>query len=102
MIIPAPANTLYYLAETDADGNKVDSSFEFIPTFSSTIAEVTDDEVSIVLTNEAKAGTPADDPDNDSDTKTGDSANLMLMLLALLTSMLIGIVIILRGRRREN
>ena len=102
VIIPVPANTLYYLAETDADGNKVDSSFEFIPTFSSTIAEVTDDEVSIVLTNEAKAGTPADDPDNDSDTKTGDSANLMLMLLALLTSMLIGIVIILRGRRREN
>ena len=102
VIIPVPANTLYYLAETDEDGNKVDSSFEFIPTFSSTIAEVTDDAVSIVLTNEAKAGTPADDPDNDSDTKTGDSANLMLMLLALLTSMLIGIVIILRGRRREN
>lgn len=102
VIIPVPANTLYYLAETDEDGNKVDSSFEFIPTFSSTIAEVTDDAVSIVLTNEAKAGTPVDDPDNDSDTKTGDSANLMLMLLALLTSMLIGIVIILRGRRREN
>lgn len=102
VIIPVPANTLYYLAETDADGNKVDSSFEFIPTFSSTIAEVTDDEVSIVLTNEAKAGTLADDPDNDSDTKTGDSANLMLMLMALLTSMLIGIVVLLRGRRREN
>ena len=102
VIIPVPANTLYYLAETDADGNKVDSSFEFIPTFSSTIAEVTDDAVSIVLTNEAKAGTPADDPDNDTDAKTGDSANLMLMLLALLTSMLIGAVVLIRGRRREN
>ena len=90
------------MAETDADGNKVESSFEFIPTFSSTIAEVTDDAVSIVLTNEAKAGTPADDPDNDTDAKTGDSANLMLMLLALLTSMLIGAVVLIRGRRREN
>lgn len=102
VIIPVPANSLYYLAETDADGNKVDSSFEFIPTFSSTVAEASDDETSIVLTNQAKAGTPADDPDNDTDAKTGDSANLMLMLLALLTSMLIGAVVLIRGRRREN
>ena len=34
--------------------------------------------------------------------KTGDSANLMLILLALLTSMLIGAVVLIRGRRREN
>lgn len=102
VIIPVPANSLYYLAETDADGNKVDSSFEFIPTFSSTVAEASDDETSIVLTNQAKAGTSADDPDNDTDAKTGDSANLMLMLLALLTSMLIGAVVLIRGRRREN
>ncbi|MDD6191392.1 MAG: Cna B-type domain-containing protein, partial [Firmicutes bacterium] len=112
VVVETPEFGLYYLAETDANGKKVDSSFEFTPVFSDTKAKVTDDsEVSIVLTNKAKpskgtSGTTdkdnSDKDKSDSFVKTGDSTNLLLIFMTMITSVLLGIVIILRARRRES
>ena len=104
VVVETPDFGLYYLAETDANGKKVDSSFKFVPTFSSTTAKITDDaDVSIELTNQAKAEPPVDNSgkDMDGDVKTGDSTNIMLLLAMMITSIMLGIVILLRARRKE-
>ena len=96
VVVEVPDEGTYYLAETDARGNKVDSKFKFTPTLSKNSVEITKDKDEHVdLVNKAKPGT-------DINTKTGDSANIMLMLMLMITSMLIGIVVLLGGRRREN
>lgn len=97
VVVEVPADdATYYLAETDARGNKVDSKFKFTPTLSKTSVEITaDSNEHIDLVNKAKPG-------KDINTKTGDSANLMLMLMLMITSMMLGAVILLRRRQNNN
>ena len=45
--------------------------------------------------------TPADDEAKDSDVQTGDSTNIMLLLAMMITSIMLGGIILLRARRKE-
>lgn len=89
-------NVTYYLAETDANGNKLPSNFKFTPTFSATSGAITDQsDVNIELVNKEKP--------NGTDTKTGDDTNMMLPLMLMLAAMAAaGLVIFGRRRKQED